>query len=206
VPPISAIAGYESIVTLGGAPSHAERVAEMRRRFEQRTGAFRHEDAWFEARSRAFWDDAVTRQGFAREVLEELEEGARAWVPAFARAHRGLFRVVDVPEVEAFVLRDVWSEAEFVVDAADDATSEALDAAAGLFDARIVGMPTTVAILPGALFHPPDASEAIEQVILAARARALVTDDVLDALLRMDRKLSSLSRMKPAYAYRAEAL
>jgi hypothetical protein len=66
--------------------------------------------------------------------------------------------------------------------------------------------PLEVALLPGAIYHPHDATSAIEQVIGAARARDLTTDDTLDALLRMERSLRALSRVKAAYAYRAEAL
>ena len=43
-------------------------------------------------------------------------------------------------------------------------------------------------------------------VLAAARARSLPTGDTLDALLRMERTLRSLSRVKAAYAYRPEAL
>lgn len=201
---------YERIVTLGGTPPHAERVAAMRHSFEARTGAFRPEDRWFEARSRAFWDDAVTTQGFARVVAGELPAEADAWTGAFGRAHRGLFRV-EASEEGTLVLCDVWGGAEFVVDAADDGTREALVAARegqGLFDARLVAVETSVAMLPGAVFHPEDATVAIEAVLGAAHARApeLATDEVLDALLRMERNLRSLSRVKAGYAYRVEAL
>jgi hypothetical protein len=63
-----------------------------------------------------------------------------------------------------------------------------------------------VALLPGALFHPPEATAAIEAVLVAARDQGLGTDDALDALMRMERTLRSLARVKATYAYRAEAL
>ena len=66
--------------------------------------------------------------------------------------------------------------------------------------------PVRVGILPGALFHPEDATEAIEQILDVARERTMETDDVLDALLRMELSLRSLSRVKPGYAYRVQAL
>jgi hypothetical protein len=43
-------------------------------------------------------------------------------------------------------------------------------------------------------------------VLDAARAAALPADDALDALLRMERTLRALSRVKAAYAYRPDAL
>jgi hypothetical protein len=194
------------IVQIGGAPARATRVAALRARWEERTGAFSPEDPWFEERSRAFWDDAVTAQRFGREVADELEDGERAWLDALERAHRGLFRV---SAEDRDVLQDVWSGAELVVSTMDEASRAELGASAGqLFDARVVGTdsPPTVALLPGAVFHPRDATEHVAPVIAAARARAMSTGDTLDALLRMQRALRSLARVKPAYAYRAEAL
>jgi len=202
----SAFEVYERIVALAATAPYSERLAKMRRAFEQRTGTFGAEDAWFEARSRAFWDDALTRQGFAREVAPTLPEEGRAWALAFDRAHRGLFRAEEADG--KWVLRDAWSGAEMIVDAADDGSREALHAAAGLFDARVVaiGEPISIAMLPGALFHSEEATEAIESVLDAARAQGLDAHDVLDALLRMERRFRSLSRVKAGYAYRADGL
>jgi hypothetical protein len=190
------------VVSLGGSPSRAGLVAEMRARFEATTGAFAPDDAWFEARSRAFWCDAVTRGRFGRAVAAELTEGERAWLVPLERAHRGLFRA------EGTALRDAWSGAEFVATLVDDGSRAELDAAEGqMVDARLVGAgPAIVAFLPGALFHPPEATAAIQTVLDAARARGLATDDALDALMRMERTLRSLARVKAAYAYRPEAL
>jgi hypothetical protein len=194
------------IVQLGGAPARAERVAALRASWEERTGAFSPEDPWFEERSRGFWDDAVTTQHFGSDVADELKDDERVWLGPLARAHRGLFRVS--AEHRDF-LEDVWSGAEFVVTIMDEASRAELDASSGqLFDARVVGAdaPATVALLPGAVFHPRHATEHVAPVLAAARARAMSTGDTLDALLRMQRALRSLSRVKPAYAYRAEAL
>jgi hypothetical protein len=195
---------YDRIVTLAAEPAHAARVAEMRQVFEACTGAFGPLDPWFEVRSRAFWDDALTRQGFAREPA--LPPEARPWVDAMDRAHRGLFRVDRRDSMQ--VLVDLWSGAEFVVTYADASSRAALQAAAGLFDARLVGLddPVTLVLLPGALFHPEDATLAIETVLVAARASGIGEHDVFDALLRMERNFRSLSRVKASYAYRPEAL
>lgn len=194
------------IVQLGGAPARAARVAALRACWEERTGGFSPEDPWFEERSRAFWDDAVTAQHFGREVTDELEKGERMWLGPLERAHRGLFHV---SEEDRDVLQDVWSGAELVVSTMDEASRAELDASSGqLFDARVVGVddPLTVALLPGAVFHSRDATEHVAPVLAAARERGMSTADTLDALLRMQRALRSLSRVKPAYAYRAEAL
>jgi hypothetical protein len=194
---------YESITALGATERHAARALAMKRAFEGRTGSFSSDDPWFEARSRAFWDDAITTQGFAAEVAAELPPDAAAWIASFRRAHRGLFRVK-----AGNLLEDVWGGAEFVVDLVDAGTADALEAANGVFDARLVGHPdgARVAMLPGALYHPEDATEPIAAVLEAARRSGLSTGEVLDALLRMERSLRSLSRVKAAYAYRAAAL
>lgn len=191
------------IEQLGGAAERAPRIAELRRAFENGTGAFVPEDPWFEERSRAFWCDTVTRGRFGREVEPQLTDAERAWLVPLERAHRGLFRT------EGRVLVDVWSGAELAPTLVPDDSRAELDAAAGqLFDARVVAgsNPIVVALLPGAVFHSRDASAPIESVLEAARAASMSTTETLNALLRMERTLRSLTRVKAAYAYRAEAL
>jgi hypothetical protein len=190
------------IVEIGGHPAHAERVSSMRAAFEARTGAFAPEDAWFDVRSRALWAASVTSGRFGRAVEGQLDEAAARWLGPLERAHRGLFRA------HGRTLVDVWSGAEFRLTEMDDESQAELEAGAGqLFDARVVGgAPTTIALLPGAVFHPPHASEAILSVLDAASVAGLDTEATLDALLRMERTLRALSRVKAAYAYRAAAL
>jgi hypothetical protein len=211
------------IVQLGGAPGHGAHVAGMRAAFEGRAGAYAPEDAWFEERSRAFWCDAVTRGRFGRAVEGELSTEDRAWLGPLERAHRGLFRGLlqggRARTPEGTTLVDVWSGAEIVVTTLDEASRAELEAAAGqLLDARVVGAAgdggiaeeadgaRVVALLPGAVFHARHATAAIEDVLKAADAAHMTTHDTLDALLRMERTLRALSRVKAAYAYRAEAL
>jgi hypothetical protein len=199
----------EAIASLGLEARHEARALAMRKAFEARTGAFGPEVPYFEARSRAFWDDAVTRQGFADLVLPELVAPARPWARVLGRAHRGLFYASQT--VGLWLLRDIWSGAEFLVSDVDDAIRSSWSAPAGPFDGRVAALaspdgPVRVGILPGALFHPEDAAEAIDDVLDVAREQALETGDVLDALLRMEDALRTMSRVKPAYAYRAQAL
>ncbi len=203
---IGVLEAVARIVELAGAPPRAAQVASTRAAFEARTGAFAPDDPWFEERIRAFWCDAVTTGRLGRLVLgeqAELDEPARRWLAPLERAHRGLFRVRDD------VLVDAWSGAELQVGVVEDASRAELDASAGqLFDARVVGQdePFTVTLLPGAVFHPREATPCIDLVLAAARARDMASNDTLDALLRMNRALRSLSRVKVAYAYRVEAL
>jgi hypothetical protein len=201
------LATVSRVIELGGQRARAAQVLAMRSAFEARTGAFSPEDPWFEERSRAFWVDAATRGRFGREVAEDLREDERVWLAPIERAHRGLFRA----EVrgDRRILVDVWGGAELAPTQVDDESAAELEASDGqLFDARVVGTsePFAVTLLPGALFHPRHATTAIEPVLKAARAAALATHEALDALLRMERTLRALSRVKAAYAYRAEAL
>jgi hypothetical protein len=107
------------------------------------------------------------------------------------------------------LLVDAWAGAEFAVTLMDEASAAELGAASEqFFDARVVASEdaSTVALLAGAVFHPREAAAPIRTVLAAARERGLSGDEMLDALLRMQRTLRSLSRVKPAYAYRPEAL
>jgi hypothetical protein len=204
---VSVLQAAARMVELGGVRDRQGTVGALRAKFEARTGAFAPEDAWFEERSRAFWCDAVTRGRFGRAVAADLTPEEQAWIVPLERAHRGLFRVEVTAACRKLV--DVWSGAEVVPTVIDEGSSAELDASAGqLVDGRVVGAddPVVLALLPGAVFHARDATPAIEAVVAAARAKDLSTDDTLDALLRMERSLRALSRVKPAYAYRIEAL
>jgi hypothetical protein len=178
--------------------------------FEHRTGAFGPDDPWFESRTRAFWDDTMTRQ--RAQLLapggpfEGLDAADAPWADALGRAHRGLFesRVED----GGVVLSDVLTGAELVVHEVDEASRDSLASNRSLLDGTVVAAvsPVRLALLPGAIFHPEGAEDAIALVIARARTRALPDVALLDALLRMELSLRTLSRVKPAYAYRPEAL
>lgn len=198
-------AAIDEMLSRAAEPRLEARVLEMRATFEARTGSYSPRDSFFEARSAAFWDDALTRSAFGRE-LDGLSEGAREVVEPLARAHRGIFRASI--EDDGFLLVDEWSGAELVVRPAAGGLRDALERAASLVDGRVVGVPRTgeIVLLPGAVFHPADALEPMRALLPEARAREMKTHDLLDALLRMDHSLRALSRVKAAFAYRKEAL
>ncbi|MDB4942937.1 MAG: hypothetical protein JWP97_2471 [Labilithrix sp.] len=179
----------------------------MRSAFEARTGAFGSEDPWFEPRSRAFWDDAVTTQGFAALASAHIGDDAAALVEPFGRAHRGIFRV-DEHDERGALLVDLWSGAELLVRNLDEAQAMTFEHAEGPMDARVVAGPVTgeLYVLPGALHHGPDGLDPIRRVIDVAHDRAMATQDVLDALLRMELVFRRSSRVKAAFAYRVEGL
>lgn len=210
----SAYSAYEALVTALARPELAGAIRERRTEREARTGVTDSEDEGFEARMRAFWDAAVTTPDLLERARPVLAPEVAAWADAFARAHRGLFRVAPGPRHEqgsahAIVIEDVWGGAAFrLMPAPPKEIALAISSAEGLFDGRLVGRdaPLAVALLPGAVFHPPDATPAIDRVLEAARADGLDKDDVLDALLRMEARLRGHSRVKPSYAYRPESL
>ena len=164
----------------------------MRDAFQRRTGAFGPEDPWFEMRSRAFWDDALTTQGFGG---------------LFPRSHRGFFVTAEVDDRGA-TLVDLWSGAELYVHHLDETQALALEHAEGAFDARVVayGDPASLFVLPGAYHHSPDALDPAAVVLAGARDRGIPTGDALDALMRMDLVFRSSSRVKASFAYKVEAL
>jgi hypothetical protein len=192
------LAAYDAILSRAAPGGDLEgEAAALRIEFERRTGAFRSEEAWFETRSRAFWDDALTTPTFAD----------RAGAPLLGRAHRGLF-VVDEVDRTGAVLRDLWSGVELETQHLDEAQALAFEHAEGAFDARVLafGSPPLLFALPGAYHHVPDALEPLGEILDAARERDMSTTDVLDALLRMDLVLRSSSRVKVSFAYRASGL
>ncbi|HEY2365601.1 MAG TPA: hypothetical protein VGH87_04405, partial [Polyangiaceae bacterium] len=176
----------DEMLTRAADDARTARVLELRAAFEARTGSFSPRDSFFEPRSAAFWDDALTSGGFGRELLPDLSAESAAMVEPFARAHRGLFRVE--PEDDRFLLVDEWSGAELVAEPAGAGLRDALERVSGLVDGRVVGDPVSerIVLLPGAVFHAADAIDSIRALLPEARVRKLETSTLLDALLRMD--------------------
>jgi hypothetical protein len=210
------LAAYEAIVGLATSDL-APDAKRMREAFEKRTGAFGPEDPWFEARSGAFWDDALTTQGFATLAAPHAGEEVAQVAARFDRAHRGVFVVEEVDDRGAHLV-DLWSGAELLVEYIDEAQAVTFEHAEGPMDARVVAWAgphpdgpakkgaAALFVLPGALHHAPDAMEALCRVIAAARERDMATGDLLDALLRMELVFRSSSRVKAGFAYRVESL
>lgn len=201
---MSPFATYDALVALAGSAAHAARVQALLEAFGARTGVFSSEDPWFERRSRAFWDDALTRGGLGDTLAGSLEADAAEVARSFGSAHRGIFELV--PDAEGVEVRfeDLWSGAVFVVRSFDEATRAGIFRhEGGLCDARLVADPSAVvSMLPGAFFHPEDATSAIRSVMDEARRRGLSTHELCDALLLMEHRLVTLSRVKASFAYR----
>jgi hypothetical protein len=200
-------AAYEVIVSLGDAGDLGDHATRMRKEFQRRTGAFGPEDAWFEARARAFWDDALTTQGFAALAADHLDEHARRIAALLERSHRGFF-IVDEVDDRGACLVDVWSGAELLVRHIDETQALTLEHAEGAMDARVTAGPSgsDLFLLPGAYHHAADALEPAIDVLVAAQERGMTSQQALDALMRMDLVFRSSSRVKAGFAYRVESL
>lgn len=205
--PAQITAAYEAIIGLGDAGELGAAALEMRAEFQRRAGTYGPEDAWFENRSRAFWDDALVTQGFALRAAAQLGEAERAIARCFVRSHRGFFLVDEVDERRAHLV-DAWSGAELMVRVIDETQALTLEHAEGPMDARVTSAPgtTDLFVLPGAYHHPADALEHAMDVLVIAKQRSYTTKDALDALLRMELILRSSSRVKAPFAYRVENL
>jgi hypothetical protein len=205
--PAEMAAAYEAIVSLGDSGALGEHAARMRKEFQRRTGAFGPEDPWFENRARAFWDDALTTQGFALLAAQHLDEDAQAMASCVARAHRGFFLVDEVDDRGACLV-DLWSGAELLVRHIDEAQALTLEHAGGAMDARVTAGPSgsDLFLLPGAYHHPADATGPAIDVLVAAQERGMSTRHALDALMRMELVFRSSSRVKAGFAYRVESL
>jgi hypothetical protein len=186
-----------------------ERATALRQAFLRRTsssipgGPTEPED-----RLRAAWDDVLTNGGLAGELADGLEDpGERALARVLSRAHRSVFRMSLAGSHR--IAHDVLSGASFLVLARDDIGREVLALGgedAPLFEARIVAATDGCAMLPGIIFHPPDATPLIGDIIVAGQKRGMSRDDLCDALLRMEHTFRNLSRVKIGYAYKVEAL
>ncbi len=206
-PVLSAV--YDELLELATRPAHAGHAQELRDAFFARTGRFGPDHPESGARDAAAWEDALVRGGLARTLARELGDAAEREVAhSLSHAHRGLYVFSRVDGV--LVARDLWSRAELLVLSKDDIGRElagsASEADRPLCQARMLPGLDGCAVLPGAVFHPADARGALIETLAAARERRFATDDVMDALLKMEHTWRSLSRVKVGYAYRPDAL
>ncbi len=159
-------------------------------------------------RLRSAWDDALTTGGLAAELAHGLADPSeRALARVLSRAHRAVFTTSRAGSHR--IARDVISGASFLVVERDDIGREVFALSgedASLFEARIVAAADGCALLPGVIFHPPDATPLIGDIIRVGQERGMSRDDLCDSLLRMQHTFRTLSRIKIGYAYKPEAL
>lgn len=187
----SIAAAYDLLVQR--AAERTTDVARVRAAFEAAAGAFSPDDSFYEERAAALWDRVLTDP----EVLVNLEPAPVR--TALARAHRGLFAVVDAgDDVD---LECLVTGAAFRLSRADSAHAALRQAHSEgeRLDAFVVASIEGASLLPGVLVHPASARVAIERLV---QGSTLAPAALLDALLGMRHRLATLGRMRPEVVYR----
>ena len=200
---------YDEIVALAAKAPFEECSRRLRADFVRRCGKVDSDDPTAERREMAAWEDALVRGGLASEIAESFDDiASRRVARALASAVRGVFLFELVHG--RLVARDLWSRAELLVVEGDRIGRELVvpgfEHGAPLCQARLLASLDGCVVLPGVLFHPAEALPALLGTLTVARERRLDTDGVLDALLRMEQRWRTLSRVKVRYAYRPEFL
>lgn len=200
---------YDRIVARAAAFPFDERSQRLRAEFGRRCGACDGGDPSAERREIAAWEDALVRGGLGRDVADALgDEDSRRLGWAFESAVRGVFTFQ--PIAGHLVAHDLWSGIDLLVVREDTIGRELVvpgsDRGAPPCQARLLASLDGCVVLPGVLFHPADALPLLQQTLSVARQRRLGADSVLDAVLRMEQRWRTLSRVKVGYAYRAEFL
>ncbi len=203
-PVLSAV--YDELIARATTPPHAEPFDRWVQGFLARTGVFPADHPESVRRLEAAREDALCRGGWAARLLPRLSDpGEQTLASLIPRAHRGVFSFETVAGVH--VVQELLSGAAFVLVRRDSVGREVVDDNLGsLCVGRIVGASDGCAMLPGVVFHRADATACIESVVKVARDRGVPADQVCDALLRMDFALLTMSRIRPAFAYRPELL
>lgn len=203
-PVLSAV--YDELVAQATSPSVSEQFDAWVRRFLAHTGTFPADHPEGARRLDAAREDALCRGGWAARLAGSLSDPAEQTLAALLPfAHRGVFVFEQAGGYR--IVRDILSGAAFVLVARDSVGREIIDDNQGaVCVARLVGAADGCAMLPGVVFHRADATPFIHAVTDEARSRGMGADEVCDAMLRMDYALQTLSRVRPAFAYRVEGL
>ncbi len=199
---------YEELVARAASERYEARVRALRTAFDVRCGRFEPDHPEAGARDRAAWEDHLVAGGLAVELAELLDDPSeRELARDLARSQRGVFELS--AEDGVLLARDLWGAGVFVILGKDDVGRE-LTLGAGrdspLCQGRLLGTLDGCAMLPGTVFHPADARDAVARVLDAARARGLSRDAALDAVLRMQHRFHTYTRVRVDLAYRTEAL
>ncbi len=191
---------YARLLEELGRPPHA--FTSLRASFVARTGEYGVEDPWFDARQRAFLDDAITHAS----VLGNVELGDALLVnlaSACQRAMRGVFEVHR--SGDTYMFRDAWTLASFYIVPGDQELARALSVTEqAMVDARLLNWQNRIVVLPGAFFHPEEATPSLSNLIAFAREDGRDREACLDAFMRMERSFRVSSRVKAAHVYRRD--
>jgi hypothetical protein len=184
-------------------------LGRAREAFHQHAGSFEPGDLGYEPRIRFFldwylcaWVSADGSRPAAR-VARSPEEQAIAG--ACANAERTLLSVVEVDGAQVRV-SDPLGGARLRITQAPGPGAERLRAG-DVLDGHLVVLDERILLMPGPIFHPPEAHESLAAILARARdERTLERAELLDALLRMQLRLERFTSMRARHIYRWEAL
>ena len=198
--------GLSELVERMAREADASAVAQARVEFEARCGPFAAGEAWYEERISAFFDFALASfeggtlaRAFAARPDVSSED--RTLALAIARAERSLFRVERLGD-------DLSCESLFGA-RYRIARQDARFRGGERFDGRIVSTEGGLEVMPGAVFHPDEAHEAIDQVLAEVSSKsphARTQHDLADALLRMKMRFDRFTSMSARHVYRYDAI
>lgn len=189
----------------------AATLARARAAFEARTGSFAPGEPWYEERIRAAFDDALaTFEGGALArtfaARADVQDAERAVARALPRSERGVF-VAERGGAEHVICASLLG-ARFEVLSAG--VAERLRGGER-FDGRIASIGGVLEILPGAVFHPAEAHEALAGLAVEIAERGLPAGlgtqaDLADAILRMKMRFDRFTSIHARHVYRYDAL
>lgn len=184
-------------------------LGRAREAFHERAGAFEPGEPGYEPRIQFFLDwylcAWVAPDGTRPALRVARTEAERALALACARAERSLFTVLEVGDAQLRVA-DPLGGGRYRIAHERGPGPERLRAG-DLFDGHLVVLDARIRVLPGRIFHPPEAHEPLAAILDRARAEvSLDRAELLDALLRMQMRLERFTSMRARHIYRWEAL
>jgi hypothetical protein len=186
----------------GADPATLDRA---RHAFDAVTGTFVPGESWYEERIAAFFDFAVAsfESGAIARAFggrAEASEPERRTAVAITRAERSLFRVAEAGELR---LECLIGGAHYRI-GADGSASRLREG--DVLDGRLVSLEGQLLLMPGPVFHPREAHDAIVQLLAQVRERGRRDDDLPDALLRMRMRFDRFTSIHARHVYRYEAI
>ena len=180
-----------------------EDLARARETLHARCGEVAPGEPWYEERIRFFFDwylCSYESQPAKRMIAAGLgSELQRRVAEACTRASRSLYRVASELS-PGVVLQDLLGGGRFRAQPASPLR------VGDVLDGFLIALDGAIHLLPGALFHPAHAHEALLEVVLRARQAELARDEVLDGLSRMRMRLDRFTSIRPRHVYRFDAL
>jgi hypothetical protein len=199
--------GLEDVVDRIVREAEPHALERARASFDATTGTFAPGESWYEERIAAFFDFAIAsfdRGAIARSFAarEDVSEGERRAAIAVTRAERSVFRA-SASASEELVLECLIGGARYRV-SREGAASRLREG--DVLDGRLVALDGRIVLMPGTVFHPREAHDAIAELLDRVRERGRADGDLPDALLRMRMRFDRFTSIHARHVYRYEAI